>query len=491
MTDAERTRLRRRLLLAGNGINFVGAALVTLYVVFVFPPPEGETRLLGELSGVLLALVVFTASAVVAVRRSHARLERVEDELDRGGPPHAVLRFPRECGRISVDCWLACGTLVAGVVALDGAPGFAVELFVTVLLAGLTTATANFLAVERIMRPFTARALGAAAPPEAGSLGIGPRLLLTWLLCSGVPILGVALVPVGRTVQEPGDLVAPIWFVAAIAFVAGLIGMKLATHAVAAPIRELRRAVDAVGAGDLATTVRVDDGSEVGRLQAGFNAMVEGLRERARLRDLYGRQVGEAVMREALDSGAALGGREQPVSALFVDVIGSTTLSLRESPERVIGLLNAFFGVVVEVTERHGGIVNKFEGDAALCVFGAPAAEADHEARCLAAAREIQERLCALEPQVRAAVGVASGPAVVGYVGAESRFEWTVIGDPINQAARLTELAKTHPARLLVAAETVAAARAPGWEPQGEAVLRGRDAPTAYAAPAARLPSAA
>ena len=93
------------------------------------------------------------------------------------------------------------------------------------------------------------------------------------------------------------------------------------TAAVASPVRELRRAIDAVTQGDLDIAVPVDDGSEDGRLQAGFNGMVAGLRERERLRDLYGRHVGADVAREALERGTALGGATCEVSVLFVDVI--------------------------------------------------------------------------------------------------------------------------------------------------------------------------
>ncbi len=134
----------------------------------------------------------------------------------------------------------------------------------------------------------------------------------------------------------------------------------------------------------------VDDGSEVGRLQAGFNAMVAGLREREQLRDLYGRQVGADVAREALERGIALGGETRDVSALFVDVVGSTQLAHRERPERVVALLNEFFNVVVDAVHDRGGLVNKFEGDAALCVFGAPVPQEDHAARALACARELR-----------------------------------------------------------------------------------------------------
>jgi adenylate cyclase len=291
--------------------------------------------------------------------------------------------------------------------------------------------------------------------------------------------------------------VAPIWFAAAGALALGFLGTKLATQAVAGPVRQLRRAVDAVSKGDLDARVPVNDGSEIGRLQAGFNGMVAGLREREQLRDLYGRQVGTDVARAALEHGTALGGATCEVSALFVDVVGSTELAHRESPERVVALLNEFFAAVVHSVEAHGGLVNKFEGDAALCVFGAPEPQDDHAARALACARDLRGRLDTLDCGLEAAIGVAYGTVVAGYVGAETRFEYTVVGDPVNEAARLTELAKQHDQRLLASGEVVecaGGAEAARWWPDGEIVLRGRSCPTRIAVPAVSpraVPSAA
>jgi adenylate cyclase len=131
-------------------------------------------------------------------------------------------------------------------------------------------------------------------------------------------------------------------------------------------------------------------------------------------------------------------------------------------------------------------MVNKFEGDAALCVFGAPIEVDDHAGRALAAAREMRRRLDADDIGLDAAIGVACGEAVAGYIGSESRFEYTVIGDPVNEASRLTELAKQRDVRLLASASALAAAGDPEashWTADGEVTLRGRRSPTRLAVP--------
>jgi adenylate cyclase len=193
------------------------------------------------------------------------------------------------------------------------------------------------------------------------------------------------------------------------------------------------------------------------------------------------------VARSALERGIELGGEELEAAVLFVDVVGSTTLAAERSPTEVVELLNRFFGVVVDVVESRGGMVNKFEGDAALAVFGAPNPRDDAAACALAAARELRRRLQEEEIGVEAGLGVSAGRVVAGNVGAERRFEYTVIGDPVNEAARLCELAKSRDSRVLASERAVEAAgedEARHWRLGDEVELRGRTEPTRLAEPA-------
>src|SRR6185437_10354139 len=105
--------------------------------------------------------------------------------------------------------------------------------------------------------------------------------------------------------------------------------------------------------------------------------------------------------------------------------------------------------------DRHHGIVNKFEGDATLAIFGAPVALEKPEDDALAAARTIVRRLEREVPECPAGIGVTAGQVVAGNVGAHERFEYTVIGGPVNEAARLSELAKSADSRVLASAVAV------------------------------------
>jgi adenylate cyclase len=222
--------------------------------------------------------------------------------------------------------------------------------------------------------------------------------------------------------------------------------------------------------------------------------MVRGLADRERIRDLFGRHVGEDVADTALAGGIEFGGEVREASVLFVDLAGSTALAATRPPTEVVDLLNRFFAVVVEEITRHRGLVNKFIGDAALAVFGAPLPVPDHATRALAAARAIAERLPVEVPDVVAGIGVATGPVVAGNIGHHSRFEYTVIGDPVNEAARLTELAKQEPGRLVASATVLGsatAAEAAHWATGEDVLLRGRTATTTLATPHEPAPEVA
>jgi adenylate cyclase len=256
----------------------------------------------------------------------------------------------------------------------------------------------------------------------------------------------------------------------------------------ATPVRVVRAALQRVEKGDLRGDLVVYDGTELGELQRGFNAMVDGLRERERVRDLFGRHVGREVALAAEREKPKLGGEERHVAVVFIDIVGSTQLVTSQPPAKVVAVLNRFFAIVVEEVDRHRGLVNKFEGDASLAIFGAPNHLDCPEDAALAAARCIAGRLAGEMSELEAGIGVAAGHVVAGNVGARERFEYTVIGEPVNEAARLCELAKSYPSRLLATAEAVERAsekERERWHLGESVTLRGHERPTRLALPAA------
>jgi len=360
------------------------------------------------------------------------------------------------------------------------------------VFGGVVTCAFVYLIAERQLRPAAARALAAGIGDRRLAPGITTRTLVAWAIGSAVPAFALVLTAISTLVERDfgrDQLALLVLVVGAVTVVVGALLVFLAARAIADPVVALRKAVSAVGDGDLDAEVTVYDGSEIGQLQAGFNDMVSGLREREHIRDLFGRQVGEEVARAALEQEVELGGETRAVAILFCDVVGSTAIAADRDPHDVVAMLNSFFGIVVGVVREHGGWVNKFEGDAALAVFGAPLEVDDPAGRALAAARELCRRLRDELDDLEAAIGVSYGEVVAGNIGEERRFEYTVIGDPVNEAARLTELAKSREGMLLASASAIEAAadgEAGSWELGEEVELRGRSRPTRLATPAGR-----
>lgn len=499
---ADVKRVERSLLLRLVGANLLGALAVFVYaeVALASPPRRGDLSPLVDIAAfiVLFGLAIVLASAWIGrvYRRScgwfHEGRQPTPEERA------AALDTPWRLALIPFSGWVLNAAFYATVdltLRHDSVLQL-VRLVDTILLGGLTTCTVGYLLVERVMRPIFAIALDGEPPDRPRSLGVRPRLLLTWAAGSGVPLAGLALSPFTHGHGSRFGLGVSVVILALIGLAAGLLATTIAAQSVAGPLEELRGAMRRVEAGDLSAGVPLDDGGEIGMLQGGFNRMVAGLREREQLRELFGRHVGDEVAVHALAAGSGLGGEQREASMLFVDLVGSTALAEVLAPEAVVETLNAFFGAVVEAVTTEGGWVNKFEGDGALCVFGAPGTQPDHAARALRAACRINAAVVALaasHPGLDAAVGVSSGPVVAGNVGTETRYEYTVIGRPVNEAARLSDLAKSRPGRVLASSAAVerAGEEAPRWAGLGTVALRGQSAPTAIYEPAVRAPTPA
>ncbi len=315
-------------------------------------------------------------------------------------------------------------------------------------------------------------------------------MLLFWGLGTGAPVAGLVVVAILSLTTDDisrTKLTVVVLVLGGVVLCFGLMVTWLNARAVVAPIIAVRDAMEQVEEGELDVKVQVYDGTELGQLQAGFNQMVAGLRDREKLRDLFGRHVGHDVAEAATLGDMELGGETREVSVLFVDIVGSTTIATEREPAEVVELLNRFFAVVVEEVDNHSGLVNKFIGDAVLAVFGAPVELEDHATPALAAGRAMAARLAEEVPDLDSGIGVATGEAVAGNVGDESRFEYTVIGDAVNAAARISDLAKKVDHRLLAAWESVEAAdddEAAHWERHDSVTLRGRATETVLAVPA-------
>ena len=385
-------------------------------------------------------------------------------------------------------CAVGAYIAVADRVTADRIIGVAVAF----TLAAASSGALTFLFAERALRPLAVVALH-DYPATHAMYGVRSRMLAAWAVSSSVPLIGLVILNVGRGLDIlPRPQGRTDWATVILAIVAVTAGSRvvsLVARSISDPLLELRQALFKVDKGQLDTRVAVYDSSEICVLQHGFNDLVKGLQERERVRDLFARHVGDTVAERAMTSELGRSGTKADVGVLFVDILGSTTMAEHQDPGETAELLNAFFTIVDEVVTRHNGLINKFEGDAALAVFGAPVDHPNPAAAALAAAREMARQLRGELP-IQWGIGVCFGTTFAGNIGSERRYEYTVIGDPVNECARLSDLAKTVNGSVLANAPAVHAAEgeARHWRSVGSRVVCGREEATELFMPVEFLP---
>lgn len=495
--DASRRRVRIQLILTIFIVvaNLIGIGVSLLLVTVVFPVPSVFTDAplwitFGVSPGYIVVALVMGVSWLT--RRGVTALRwAIEDQPPTREDLRNTFLAPWRLTVILLILWAIGTALLTTLYGLVNTAFIPRYLF-SVGFAGIVVSTSCYLFSEFALRPVAAQALEAGRPPRRFAPGIMGRTMTVWMLGSGLPVVGIVLTAVfalSLSNLTETQFAAAVLTLGVIALVFGFVLMLIVSWITATPVRGVRAALKRVEDGDVDSNLVVFDGTELGELQRGFNSMVHGLRERERVRDLFGRHVGRDVAAAAEKQKVELGGEERHVAVLFIDIIGSTELVGRKPPMEVVGLLNRFFAVIVDEVDRHDGLLNKFEGDATLAIFGAPVHLELPEDDALCAARVISRRLCDEVPECPAGIGVSAGEVVAGNVGAHERFEYTVVGDPVNEASRLSEMAKSTDDRLLASSTAVEAAsedERAHWEFGDEVVLRGRDEPTRLATPVSK-----
>jgi adenylate cyclase len=221
---------------------------------------------------------------------------------------------------------------------------------------------------------------------------------------------------------------------------------------------------------------------DLGALAASFNRMQAGLAERQRLQAAFGTYVDPALATRLLQQGDdVFTGERREVTVMFVDVRDFTPFAEANTAEDTVARLNALFEIVVPAVVDAGGHVNKFLGDGALAVFGAPNDLADHADAAVTAAvlihRLVAERFGG---ELRIGIGINTGVVIAGTIGGGGKLEFTLIGDTVNVAARVEQLTKTTGDAILLTHQTVDAltSRPPELTDRGSHALKGKSAAT-------------
>lgn len=269
--------------------------------------------------------------------------------------------------------------------------------------------------------------------------------------------------------------------------VAGLIAVGIA-RGVSQPVQALAAHTRQIAAGNYTVRLLLDRDDELGELAAAFNRMSAGLAERDRVRDLLGKVVSPAIATELLKSALVLGGEEREVTVLFSDLRDFTTLSEKLSPVDLLDLLNRYLDRMSAIVEKHGGVIDKYIGDAIMALYGAPVVSPDAADNAIATARDMVTALATLnaellaggKPSLAVGIGINTARVVAGNMGSRSRLNYTVVGDGVNLASRLESLTKdpAYATRIIISEATLRAARhPPSLRPLGRVTVKGKTVP--------------
>jgi adenylate cyclase len=441
-----------------------------------------EAAVLSVIAGPVLLYVV----VLPGTRRGRLVEQWAAGEIDRATALEATYALTRGAVVRSVVFNAVCCTLLSVAVgAIAGASGSQLLQY-GILGAAVGTAfqlTGVHSLAETTMRP--------ARIALAGDTGIGdalPRSRPTFATWSSVLMLALLfLTAIGsamiaalfdRAREEPF-----VFVVIGCALTVG-IGVPFSVWANFSPslrpIRDLAEGTKRVATGDYSQRLPVVQDDDLGALAASFNRMQAGLAERQRLQAAFGTYVDPALASRLLEQGDdVFTGERREVTVMFVDIRDFTPFAEANTAEDTVARLNALFEIVVPAVVEAGGHVNKFLGDGALAVFGAPNDLANHADAAVNAGllihRLVAERF---GNELRIGIGINTGKVIAGTIGGGSKLEFTLIGDAVNVAARVEQLTKTTGDTILLTHQCVDAlpSRPPGIVDRGFHVLKGKSA---------------
>ena len=259
------------------------------------------------------------------------------------------------------------------------------------------------------------------------------------------------------------------WLITLAAFALGLLFAAYITRSLVKPVHDLLTGTKAIESGNLDVEVKLQSADEIAQLGDAFNHMVRELRQKERIKEMFGKYVDPRVVHDLLERKEfAQGGERRVMTVFFSDLQGFTGFAERMTPGAVVKLLNEYFGMMAEAIRAQHGIIDKYIGDSVMAFWGPPfSSESEHAALACYAALEQQARVVRFQamlpeltglrkdvPTIRARMGLATGEVTVGSIGSEDARSYTVVGDTANLASRLEGANKAYGSTIMITEET-------------------------------------
>ena len=194
-----------------------------------------------------------------------------------------------------------------------------------------------------------------------------------------------------------------------------------------------------------------------------YRYLIEG-DKKEKIQKAMGKYLSNEVMQNVVQNidNIELGGKRADITVLFADIRNFTSISENMTADSVTKILNEYFSALVPIIEEHGGVLNKFMGDAVLAIFGEPKRSDNHALDSVKCAFKMLKKVKHLQdkwmdegkPKIEIGIGISSGEAFIGNIGSQERLEYTVIGDTVNTASRIENYNKVYKTNFLISEET-------------------------------------
>lgn len=228
------------------------------------------------------------------------------------------------------------------------------------------------------------------------------------------------------------------------------------------PIDELVKKMERLAGGDFNVKTTVLSSDEIGKLKYNFNLMIDGLTDREKLRETFGKYVSIEIARHLIETNKIdLGGEDIYATVLFSDIRNFTSMSEKMTAREVVDFLNEYFSYISEPIIQNHGVINKFIGDAVMAIYSPHLGSENHVADAVKSAVGMREKLKEFNSakkygfEVRFGIGIHTGTLVAGNIGTKSRLEYTVIGDTVNVASRIETENKNFGSDILVSESVI------------------------------------
>ena len=369
--------------------------------------------------------------------------------------PQSSQSLARQGYRLSVVSWLVAG-VVASLVHYLRYPGFPASSHLKLLssywvLGAGILAQWEYITLEQAQRKLLETLEGQKSFLEH----VSRRIVEGYFLFTLGPVIFMLLVVLRFQYEGYLDkgVALEVFYIGAFCVVTAILVALQYGKSLKEDTRTMIEGLRKVERGDFEVHLPVQRSDEFGEMSEGINHMARGLFEREKIREVFGRfvdpQLAKGFMERYIrqDQSITMGGDKAEVVILMSDIRGFTPLAETMAPEALVPLLNGYFSEMVAAIHEQGGIVDKFIGDAIMAVFGLVESGGNPAEAAVKAALGMQTRLASLNNQspetpLRNGVGIHSGEVIAGFLGSEERLEFTVIGSPVNIAARIESHAR-------------------------------------------------